>query len=74
MPRSSQMRRKTTRSMVLGSPSTCVQFIPGQDDFGIDACPPGYRWLELLPNGEIKTGLGVLPEIPSGLDLASMGY
>lgn len=60
---------------LLGSPSTCVQFVPGQDDFGIDAsCPPGYRWLELQPDGEIETGLGTLPEIPSGLDLASMGY
>jgi len=59
---------------LIGSPSTCVQFIPGQDDFGIDACPPGYRWLALLPDGQIETGLGLLPEIPSGLDLASMGY
>ena len=59
---------------LIGSPSTCVQFVPGQDDFAIDACPPGYRWLNLLPNGEIETGLGLLPEIPSGLDLASMGY
>ncbi|MCU7808362.1 MAG: 3',5'-cyclic-AMP phosphodiesterase [Candidatus Thiodiazotropha sp. (ex Semelilucina semeliformis)] len=59
---------------LLGTPSTCVQFIAGQDDFGIDACPPGYRWLTLQQNGEIETGLGLLPEIPSGLDLASMGY
>lgn len=59
---------------LIGSPSTCIQFIAGQDDFGIDACPPGYRWLELLPDGSIETGLGLLPEIPSGLDLASMGY
>ena len=59
---------------LIGSPSTCVQFVPGQDDFAIDACPPGYRWLNLLPDGEIETGLGLLPEIPSGLDLASMGY
>jgi 3',5'-cyclic-AMP phosphodiesterase len=59
---------------LIGSPSTCIQFIAGQDDFGIDAYPPGYRWLELLPDGSIETGLGLLPEIPSGLDLASMGY
>jgi Icc protein len=59
---------------LLGTPSTCIQFVPGQDDFGIDAYPPGYRWLELTPEGEIKTGLGLLPEVPAGLDLASMGY
>lgn len=59
---------------LIGTPSTCVQFVAGQDDFAIDACPPGYRWLNLLANGEIETGLGLLPEIPSGLDLASIGY
>jgi Icc protein len=59
---------------LLGTPSTCIQFVAGQDDFGIDAYPPGYRWLELTPEGEIKTGLGLLPEVPAGLDLASMGY
>lgn len=59
---------------LMGSPSTCVQFVPGQDDFSIDACPPGYRWLSLRHDGGIETGFGLLPEIPSGLDLASMGY
>jgi 3',5'-cyclic-AMP phosphodiesterase len=59
---------------LLGTPSTCVQFVAGQDSFGICACPPGYRWLNLLPNGEIETGIDLLPDIPSGLDLASMGY
>ncbi|MES9925055.1 MAG: 3',5'-cyclic-AMP phosphodiesterase [Candidatus Thiodiazotropha endolucinida] len=59
---------------LLGSPSTCVQFIPRVDDFAIDAIPPGYRWLSLQPDGTIRTGLNSLPKIPSGLDLASMGY
>ncbi len=59
---------------LMGSPSTCVQFIPRVDDFAIDAIPPGYRWLSLQPDGTIRTGLNSLPEIPSGLDLASMGY
>ncbi|MES9825396.1 MAG: 3',5'-cyclic-AMP phosphodiesterase [Candidatus Thiodiazotropha endolucinida] len=59
---------------LMGSPSTCVQFIPRVDDFAIDAIPPGYRWMSLLPDGTIRTGLNSLPKIPSGLDLASMGY
>ncbi len=59
---------------LLGTPSTCVQFVPGEEDFAIDATPPGYRWLSLQPDGTIETGLGSLPEIPSGLDLASIGY
>jgi Icc protein len=59
---------------LMGTPSTCVQFIPRVDDFAIDAAPPGYRWLSLQPDGAIRTGLNSLPKIPSGLDLASMGY
>ncbi|PVV10604.1 MAG: 3',5'-cyclic-AMP phosphodiesterase [gamma proteobacterium symbiont of Ctena orbiculata] len=59
---------------LLGTPSTCVQFIPRVDDFAIDAIPPGYRWMSLQPDGTIQTGLNSLPKIPSGLDLASMGY
>jgi Icc protein len=58
----------------MATPSTCIQFMSGQDDFAIDQCPPGYRWLALLPNGEIRTGVELLAEMPSGLDLASMGY
>ncbi|MEJ2619483.1 MAG: 3',5'-cyclic-AMP phosphodiesterase [Candidatus Thiodiazotropha sp.] len=59
---------------IFGSPSTCVQFAAGEDDFSIDPTPPGYRWLSLQANGEILSGLNSLPEIPSGLDLASIGY
>ena len=42
---------------VLGTPSTCVQFVPQQDDFGLDDKSPGYRWLELNPDGSIRTGV-----------------
>ncbi len=59
---------------ILGSPSTCVQFSAGEDNFAIDPTPPGYRWLDLRPDGEILSGVRSMPEIPSGLDLASMGY
>jgi len=40
---------------VLGVPSTSVQFTPKVDEFDVDSQPPGFRHLELLPNGEIKT-------------------
>jgi Icc protein len=59
---------------LMATPSTCIQFLAGQDDFAIDHCPPGYRWLALLPNGSIRSGVELLAEMPSGLDLASMGY
>jgi 3',5'-cyclic-AMP phosphodiesterase len=39
----------------MASPATCAQFQPGNDDFAIDDRPPGYRILELMPDGVIQT-------------------
>lgn len=39
----------------LGCPSTCVQFVPG-DEFAIDVGrSPGFRWLTLYPDGSYET-------------------
>ena len=39
----------------LSTPSTCSQFLPGSEFFAIDSRPPGMRWLELFPDGDIAT-------------------
>ncbi|HLS82909.1 MAG TPA: metallophosphoesterase [Steroidobacter sp.] len=39
----------------MATPATCAQFLPGSDYFAIDARPPGYRVLELSPDGSIAT-------------------
>jgi Icc protein len=39
----------------MSTPSTCAQFVPGSEDFAIDDRPPGYRVLELMPDGTIAT-------------------
>ncbi len=39
----------------MSTPSTCAQFLPGSDHFELDQRPPGYRWLELAPDGTIGT-------------------
>ncbi len=59
---------------LMGSPSTCIQFTPRVDQFGIDNEPPGLRWLELFPDGAIRTGIQRLEQMPLGLDLGSVGY
>lgn len=64
--------RKGVRLM--GSPSTCIQFLPQQDKFSIDNQPPGMRWLELMPTGAIRSGIQRLSQIPVRLDLRSVGY
>lgn len=40
---------------LLSAPSTCAQFLPGVDAFALDTRPPGYRILELKPDGSIRT-------------------
>ncbi|MES9958430.1 MAG: 3',5'-cyclic-AMP phosphodiesterase [Sedimenticola sp.] len=65
-------RRNGVRLM--GSPSTCIQFAPREEKFKLEAIPPGYRWLELLPDGEIRTGIERLEMIPRGLNLENGGY
>lgn len=42
---------------LLASPSTCVQFTPGSDDFSVSQEAPGYRWLRLYGDGRLETGV-----------------
>lgn len=42
---------------LMGTPSTCRQFLPRSDQFALDEAPPGYRWLRLGPDGQIETGV-----------------
>jgi Icc protein len=39
----------------MATPATCAQFLPGSAQFAIDNRPPGYRFLELAPDGSIAT-------------------
>ena len=41
--------------LLLGSPSTCIQFAPRSEEFQFDASPPAYRTLSLNKNGKIQT-------------------
>lgn len=59
---------------LIATPSTCVQFKPYDDDFGLDEKPPGFRWLELAVDGKIETAVVRLASLPRGLDLAATGY
>lgn len=39
----------------MSTPATCAQFKPGSADFALDHRPPGYRMLDLMPDGSIAT-------------------
>ena len=47
----------STRNDVLmfSTPSTGSQFLPDSDVFMMDSRPPGYRWIDLQPDGSIET-------------------
>ncbi|MFC3852322.1 3',5'-cyclic-AMP phosphodiesterase [Salinispirillum marinum] len=57
----------------LATPSTCVQFAPHQVDFKADDAPPGYRWLDLYPDGHIETAVSRV-NVKLDVDLKSGGY
>lgn len=58
---------------LLASPSTCVQFEPGSDDFKVDERAPGYRWLALHDDGRIETGVSRLTDFAYTVDYGN-GY
>lgn len=58
----------------LTTPSTCIQFAPGQQDFAAEDIGPGYRWLELHPDGQIQTDVERVVDQSFPVDLQSSGY
>jgi Icc protein len=40
---------------LLGTPSTCAQFVPRSEHYAIDSRPPAYRHLELGDDGSIRS-------------------
>lgn len=59
---------------VLTTPSTCVQFAPDSDDFRVDTCAPGYRWLRLYADGRLETEVSRLEPDLFPVDLHASGY
>ncbi len=58
----------------LAAPSTCVQFEPKTKAFSVANQAPGYRWLQLYPNGDIGTGVNRLDNFNYEVDASSEGY
>ena len=58
---------------LLATPSTCVQFQPHAARFGLDSATPGYRWLDLHPDGRLTTGVERLEAYPDEFDLLRSG-
>jgi|AntAceMinimDraft_5_1070358.scaffolds.fasta_scaffold00136_27 Icc protein len=59
---------------LLASPSTCVQFAAGSENFKADDQPPGYRWLELHSDGRLETAVSRVRNVHFEVELDSRGY
>lgn len=59
---------------LLASPSTCVQFAPGSEEFQVGSEAPGYRWLRLHPDGSLDTGVSRVTGIDFEVDYSVRGY
>jgi 3',5'-cyclic-AMP phosphodiesterase len=59
---------------ILGTPSTCVQFMPGSTDFAIDERPPGYREFQLYADGQFETRVVRLDDYEEQASPSSIGY
>ena len=69
-----QVDRRHGDINLMASPSTCVQFAPGSEDFKADAQSPGYRWLDLHDDGSLVTGVSRVRGVSFEVDLDSGGY
>jgi len=59
---------------LMSTPSTCIQFRPGQRNFSLDDCAPGYRWLELHADGRVRSDVSRVRDVTFEVDLGSNGY
>lgn len=59
---------------LLASPSTCVQFAPGSEEFQVGSEAPGYRWLRLHADGTLETGVSRVTGIHFEVDYSVKGY
>jgi Icc protein len=69
-----EIDRERNGVRLIASPSTCIQFEPGSDDFKVGDQAPGYRWLRLLPDGGLETGVERVTGFEFQVDYGSNGY
>lgn len=59
---------------LFATPSTCIQFTPNQDEFGVEDSMPGYRWFELHADGTFTTSVERVAQKDYGVAFDSTGY
>jgi Icc protein len=59
---------------LMSSPSSCIQFAANAENFTVADQAPGYRWLDLHPDGRIETGISRVEDVEFNVDLQASGY
>lgn len=59
---------------LLSTPSTCIQFKSKSDEFAVDKLMPGYRWIELKPDGTFDTKVERIDYKKYPIEFTSEGY
>ncbi|KAI2691828.1 3',5'-cyclic-AMP phosphodiesterase [Pseudomonas sp. TNT3] len=69
-----EIDRERNGVRLMASPSTCIQFEPGSEEFKVGDQAPGYRWMRLLPDGQLETGVERVTGFDFQVDYGSNGY
>lgn len=56
------------------TPSTCIQFKPGVEDFALDLRCPAYRWFDLHADGRIESAVERIEDYEINVDQSAGGY
>ena len=68
-------RANATPVRLMATPSSCIQFAANSDDFQLARLNPGYRWLQLAPDGEIHSAVSRVEGVDFSVDYDdSSGY
>lgn len=59
---------------LLATPSTCIQFKPNCDEFTLDSLSPGWREIELHPDGKLVSQCKRLRQMDFLPDFSANGY
>lgn len=69
-----ELEQRRNGVSLLATPSTCIQFARGSDQFAVEPLAPGYRWLELDARGQFRTEVCRADSFEFNLDENSTGY
>lgn len=59
---------------LIATPSTCIQFLPNEDEFHLDETQPAYRFYDFKPSGEYQSRIERAINEAYQVDMTATGY